>query len=231
MKPYYQDSAVTIYHGDAREVLTLLGPVGSVVTDPVWPNADRALTGADDPARLFREALSVLPQHERIAVWLGCLSDPRFLAPVTKPFVRQVFIEYSVPRIRTNWCLVTHDVVYLFGNRPAPREGYKVIPGRYFVTDHRAEARIAHPCARALPAARYIIDKLTEPDDVLLDPFAGSGTTVIAAKDLGRKAIGIEIEERYCEIAAKRMQQEVLPLVKRPEPTQETLIKEAADEL
>lgn len=69
-----------------------------------------------------------------------------------------------------------------------------------------------HPCAFPLEIALRPIISSTEESDTVLDPFMGSGTTLRAAKDLGRKAIGIEIEERYCEIAAKRLAQEVLAL-------------------
>ncbi len=67
-----------------------------------------------------------------------------------------------------------------------------------------------HPCDFPLELPTRCIGATTDHGDLVLDPFAGSGTTLRAAKDLGRKAIGIEIEERYCEIAAKRLAQEVL---------------------
>ena len=67
-----------------------------------------------------------------------------------------------------------------------------------------------HPTGKPLEFMHTLIERFSPQDGIVLDPFMGSGTTLRAAKDLGRKAIGIEIEERYCEIAAKRLSQEVL---------------------
>jgi site-specific DNA-methyltransferase (adenine-specific) len=77
---------------------------------------------------------------------------------------------------------------------------------------HGQPGKVGHPTQKPLLTARVPINYSTELGNTVLDPFMGSGTTLRAAKDLGRKAIGIEIEERYCEIAAERLAQEVLDL-------------------
>jgi site-specific DNA-methyltransferase (adenine-specific) len=69
-----------------------------------------------------------------------------------------------------------------------------------------------HPVEKPIQWMRWAVALASRPGELVLDPFAGSGTTLRAAKDLGRRAVGIELEERYCEIAAKRMGQEVLDL-------------------
>jgi len=67
-----------------------------------------------------------------------------------------------------------------------------------------------HPCPKPLSLMFELLTLFTDEGEPVLDPFMGSGTTLRAAKDLGRRAIGIEIEEKYCEIAAKRLSQEML---------------------
>jgi site-specific DNA-methyltransferase (adenine-specific) len=85
--------------------------------------------------------------------------------------------------------------------------------GRHAYWEHGVErvARV-HPAQKPEGLMRDLVHDFSMPDETILDPFMGSGTTLVAAKRLGRKAIGIELEEKYCEIAAKRLQQEALPL-------------------
>ena len=76
----------------------------------------------------------------------------------------------------------------------------------------RPSEKVDHPTQKWLPMMAHLVRSLVEPGKTLIDPFAGSGSTLVAAKHERRRAIGIEIEERYCEIAAKRLSQEVMEL-------------------
>ena len=84
--------------------------------------------------------------------------------------------------------------------------------GRRAVWEYPVERQNGHPTPKPLALMADLIALFTDPGETILDPFLGSGTTARAAKDLGRKVIGIEMEEKYCEIAAQRMSQEVMAL-------------------
>ena len=211
MNPYYSDSHVTIYCGDCREIVPSLAPA-TVVTDPVWPNFHPDLVGSDDPWSLWSDFLGLLPLSVNLlVVWLGCQSDPRFLAnvPDRLPFLRMQYLRRAVPSYNGR-CLVSGDVAYAFGEWPPSRDGARVIPGECGRVTSDPSRRQNHPSARNEDHAKWLLRWWG--NGVVLDPFMGVGTTLVAAKYHQGKAIGIEIEERYCEIAARRCSQEVLDL-------------------
>lgn len=225
MRPYYQDGAVTIYHGDCREVLPNVA-AESIVCDPVWPNRPADLFPGVNALLLLTEALSVAVVS-RVVIQIGCDTDPRFLAAVPSrfPFFRVCWLRYACPSYKGR-VLNTGDVGYVFGSAPTPHKGAMVLPGEIVATKKDAPgftrwndsgqvkrgsldySRMKHPTPRKLQHVKWLVKWFG--GESVIDPFAGSGTTLLAAKGLGRKAIGIEIEERYCEIAARRLSQEVL---------------------
>lgn len=226
MKPYYDDGGVTIYCGDSREVLPRLGALGTVITDPVWPNSISSLIGHERPYELFAEMCALLPGNaDRLVVQLGFDSDPRFLSgvPIDLPYFRTCWLDYACPSYKGRK-LHTGDVAYSFGSAPSFRIGRAVIPGRCVSTQsdwkmprankHKETSRrngdLPHPAPRRIQHLQWLV-KWFE-DGLVVDPFAGIGTTLVAAKRQGVKAIGIEIDERYCEIAVGRLSQDRLPI-------------------
>lgn len=210
MRPYYEKAGIAIYCGDARELVPEI-EAQTIITDPVWPNASVPLFGHDDPAQMLEDVL-IDCWIPRLAIQLGCDSDPRFLTSVPHrwDFFRLCWLDVSRPNYKGR-LLDGATPAYLFGPPPASRPGAHVIPGMF--RDSSSDGKEAdHPCPRKLRHVQWIVNWWTEARDIVLDPFMGSGTTLLAARNLGRRAIGIEIEERYCEIAAKRLAQGVLPL-------------------
>jgi site-specific DNA-methyltransferase (adenine-specific) len=232
MKPYYQDSAVTIYHGDCRDVLGSLADasVDLVLTDPPYSSATHE--GARTQAMVFHEAeeridFSSISEEELVASltdvgrvarrWVVATMDWRHigrLADCPPPGLR--FVRFGV------W-VKPNGAPQFTGDRPGPgwegvaflhREGAPLEwhgGGRSSVWIHN-KVNSDHPTGKPLPLIGEWVSLFSNPGDLVLDPWMGAGTTLRAAKDRGRRAIGIEIEERYCEVAARRLSQEVLDL-------------------
>jgi len=211
VEPYYDHAGITIYHGDCREILPGLEPVDLVLTDPPYgigyasarrkPHLRLGNVYGDDKFPLW-----VFEIKYSVALFIFCRWDTLAVLPAPKSFI-----------VWDKGCHSMGDLNHEFGRQ---WEGIAFYPG----TEHRfikrptdvirvarmAPAKLIHPTEKPV----MVLTPLIECHDArtILDPFMGSGTTLRAAKDLGRKAIGIEIEEKYCEIAAKRLSQEVLPL-------------------
>ncbi len=210
MKVYCQDEFVTIYHGDCREILPQLAPVDLVLTDPPY--------GLQWKSTGFQQQFKT--DWQAAAAW-----DKRPDGDLIQ----------MVKRAATNWIIWGGNYLAAdIGDCKAPivwdkeTGANKFADGELAFTSFKTGTlrifrhqwcgafkatekgqRAVHPTQKPVALMKWCILQAGQVRTVL-DPFMGSGTTLRAAKDLGLKAIGIEIEEKYCEIAAKRMAQSVL---------------------
>ena len=215
IQPYYEQDGITIYHGDCREILPTLDNVDLVLTDPPY-----GIDFMHQPANLFTKTRACVGKEYLELQGNDQEFNPSFLLPFgdcilwganhyahnlphngkwliwdkrgdTQPTRNQAdcelawFSEYGAARVfRHVW-----DGMIKQSERGIPRQ---------------------HPTQKPIALMKWCIGFASEAKTIL-DPFMGSGTTLLAAKLECRQAIGIEIEEKYCEIAANRLRQGVLP--------------------
>lgn len=202
MRPYYEQDGITIYHGDCREILPAI-TADVVLTDPPYGVNKDYGQYADSVIALGETVGAVLPMLRAItgrqlitcgigniwryppADWVLCWWKPNAMtrSKVANANIWEPILVYGCKGFGVDGVVATIT--------PQPN---------------------GHPCPKPLKLFTWLLARASTATDVVLDPFVGSGTTLRAAKDLGRRAIGIEIEERYCEIAARRLDQTVLAL-------------------
>ncbi len=203
-KPYYEEAGITIYHGDCREILPTLPNVDLVLTDPPY-GVGLAYASFEDSTEAIRLIVAdILPVlcscAKRVALTPGVKN--MFLYP--QPNHVGSF-SYPAGAGLNSWCFTCWQPIFFYGKDPYGGKGS--MPDS-FVSGEAAEKN-GHPCPKPIGQWKWLLKRASLDGECVLDPFMGSGTTLVAAKDLGRQAIGIEIEERYCEIAAKRLAQSV----------------------
>jgi DNA modification methylase len=219
IKPYYDEAGITIYHGDCLDILPLLPPVDCVVTDP--PYGIEGGKGGTSKARgkgnyssdfpdtpeyiknVVVKALFEIAKWRTLAVTPGCKNIS--LYPPADSFGAFVYPASSgMQRFGMADCnpILFYGWHYLQGKKPLPC---------CKITNESPEKN-GHPCPKPTQAWAWLVDKVATKDMTVLDPFMGSGTTLRVCKDRGIRAVGIEMNERYCEIAVRRLAQEVLPL-------------------
>lgn len=217
--PIYDDGVVTLYHGDAYKLLPLVEKPDLLLTDPPY---ELTATGGGMGAK--RKYLSDIAGKIDEGFEIGILDAfPNWCVFCGK----QQLIELLAAAKDRRWALVTWNKP-----NPTPLTNANYLPDTEYIVhafqsgrlfgEYRDKARFivhpvekndfGHPTVKPMAVMSKMINLGSQPGETILDPFAGSGTTLVAAKLLGRRAIGIEREKKYCEIAIQRLAQGVLNL-------------------
>ena len=225
MKPYYEHAGITIYHGDCLEIMPDVPQAQLVLADPPY-NFTTASAGSGklNPwadlcnsaywfAAWMQLAMDKTSKHQG-ALWSFC--NWRTVVTITKAVfdIGQqiesllVWDKYWIGPGGPRGLRPSYENVALICHKNFQIKDRGVYDIQKFPASSRKPT--GHPAEKPLNLISWLIKKSCGDDALILDPFAGSGTTLVAAKELGRKAIGIELDEKYCEMAARRLQQEVL---------------------
>lgn len=209
MRLYYQQEGITLYHGDCRE--QKMGG-GTMLTDPPFGIAYESGKSGLLPRSIAGDKSTELRDHileqwgDAPALVFGTWRIPRPAA------TRMVLVwdtrgALGMGDLSLPW-KPSHQEIYVLGSGFAGPRTSDVLS--YPPVQSMARNGRTHPHEKPVDLLQALIRKCPSGD--IVDPFAGTGSTLVAAKNLGRDAIGIEIEEQYCEIAAERLRQEVLGL-------------------
>ena len=219
MTPYYSDNLVTIYNADSRNIIDSINDGFALLTDPVYGiNGGKGgdskyykkgnyegMEWSDTEEYVETVCVQIVKSLLKKAVRGAVTPGIRCLHLYPRPSDMGCF---WTPASCTHgpWGFGTMQPILYYGKDF--RAGKGALPSGKAVTE--PSEKNGHPCPKPIQAWTWLVDKISQQDEIIVDPFMGSGTTLRAAKNLNRKAIGIEISERYCEIAALRMSQSVL---------------------
>lgn len=228
MSPYYERDGIQLYHADCRHMLMLLSfaPPHHVITDPPYGISlkEHGRNGydwqiANDESQ--DAGMAVIEWADELEIPLCVFASP------DKPWPgkwRNMLVWDKGGAvggggdIATCWKR-TWELIQINGNQPLNGSRDEAVL-RFYIGPNRLHL---HPTEKPIELMRYLIEKLTDQGDRILDTFAGSCTTLAAAWELGREAIGCEISEEYCELGAKRLDRIISQgRLFRPEPIKET---------
>lgn len=202
MKPYYADEFVTLYHGDCREVQPSIGQ-HSLVTDPPYGLGERWAGGTWAAGPAYADVREWDSETFDVAVVLAFVADAEsaviwggnyYALPPTRCWL----IWSKVNAVPT---MAAVEMAWTNLHRPTAEF-------REVINPDGNNSRV-HPTQKPLSVMEWSL-RFAASHLPVFDPFAGSGTTLVAAKNLARRAVGIELNERYCEAAARRLSQSVL---------------------
>lgn len=211
MSLYYQDDFVTLYHGDCLKDHSEWLGADVLVTDPPYGMAYESNRVKGRASQAVANDATTEVRDAALAAWGGRPAIAFGKWNVDRPAgvrARLIWSKGDDPGMG--------DLTFPWGNSEEEiyvlGKGFKGKRGPNVPVHSKPPAgnRDAHPTPKPVPLMERLIEKC--PPGVIADPFAGSGATLVAAKNLGRRVIGVELEERYCEIIAKRCAQEVLDI-------------------